>query len=193
MPSTAERWTPERDQVLRELWHANLSTQLIGQQMGVTKNSVIGRSHRLQLTSRPSPIRASWGGAPKGSITPQAGRVAFAPVAAPTLPVAPAVVPEPRPTIMPAALPSPEPKPARSPVVLPAQQVAAPASSRMASLLPAPRGPIAPPSSCQWPMHGSTGRSMIKCGAAPAPAKPYCLEHLERAHVRAPRSPGADQ
>ena len=47
---------PERDQELRDLWEAGLSGAKIGQRMNISKNSVVGRSHRLGLPSRPSPI-----------------------------------------------------------------------------------------------------------------------------------------
>jgi len=52
---------PERDDALREHWAAGLTTVTIADRMGLSKNAVIGRVHRLHLPSRPSPIR------PKGS------------------------------------------------------------------------------------------------------------------------------
>jgi|GEM_PF-1179869 len=50
-------WTPEEDATLTELWGTGLSTRLIGEAMRRGKNSVIGRSHRLKLPPRASPIR----------------------------------------------------------------------------------------------------------------------------------------
>lgn len=51
-------WTDERAATLRRLWDQTpkLSTLSIGLMMGVSKNAVIGKAHRLNLSSRPSPI-----------------------------------------------------------------------------------------------------------------------------------------
>lgn len=49
-------WTPERTAALIALWHEDLSTSEIGRRLGVTKNAVIGKVHRLGLPQRrPSP------------------------------------------------------------------------------------------------------------------------------------------
>ncbi len=53
------RWTRQQDDELRLLWDQDHSTAEIGRRMGVTKNAVIGRAHRLQLPSRGSPINLS--------------------------------------------------------------------------------------------------------------------------------------
>ena len=45
-------WTPERDAQLRDLWEDGMTTPLIGEALGVSKNSVIGRAHRLGLPLR---------------------------------------------------------------------------------------------------------------------------------------------
>src|SRR3954464_1946461 len=43
---------------LRALWDEGHSTAEIGRRMGVTKNAIVGKAHRLNLPARPSPIRA---------------------------------------------------------------------------------------------------------------------------------------
>lgn len=50
-------WTPERVEHLRKLWDEGLTTAEIGKHIGVSKNAVVGKAHRLELPSRPSPIR----------------------------------------------------------------------------------------------------------------------------------------
>ncbi len=50
-------WTPERIAELQKLWQEGLSTAEIGRQLGISKNAVVGKAHRLGLSSRPSPIR----------------------------------------------------------------------------------------------------------------------------------------
>ena len=53
----ANEWTPLRVSVLIALWQEGLATSEIGRRLGVTKNAVIGKVHRLGLTKRQSPIR----------------------------------------------------------------------------------------------------------------------------------------
>ena len=50
-------WTPELVQQLSRLWDEGLSTAEIGRRLGVTKNAVVGKAHRLALTPRPSPLK----------------------------------------------------------------------------------------------------------------------------------------
>ncbi len=51
-------WTPERDAQLTADWDAGFTTAEIGERMGISKNSVIGRAHRLRLPSRADALRA---------------------------------------------------------------------------------------------------------------------------------------
>ncbi|MFZ8469382.1 GcrA family cell cycle regulator, partial [Staphylococcus aureus] len=50
-------WSEEIIVRLRALWSDGLSTAEIGRQLGISKNAVVGKAHRLNLASRPSPIR----------------------------------------------------------------------------------------------------------------------------------------
>lgn len=50
-------WTDERVAELKRLWETGKSASEIGKILGVSKNSVVGKAHRLKLKSRPSPIR----------------------------------------------------------------------------------------------------------------------------------------
>ena len=56
---SAEEWTPERIKILMGLWEEGLPTSEIGRRLGVTKNAVVGKVHRLGLKKRQSPIRQS--------------------------------------------------------------------------------------------------------------------------------------
>jgi GcrA cell cycle regulator len=51
-------WTPERIEELGRLWVAGISTAEIGRRLGITKNAVIGKAHRLSLQPRPSPLKS---------------------------------------------------------------------------------------------------------------------------------------
>ncbi len=50
-------WTPELIKDLKKLWKKGLTTGEIGRLIGMSKNAVVGKAHRLGLESRPSPIR----------------------------------------------------------------------------------------------------------------------------------------
>jgi GcrA cell cycle regulator len=52
----SEEWTPLKISALIALWNEGLSTSEIGNRLGVTKNAVIGKVHRLGLPKRNSPI-----------------------------------------------------------------------------------------------------------------------------------------
>lgn len=49
-------WTPERVELLSQLWSSGLPTAQIGKQLGITKNAVVGKAHRIGLPERQSPI-----------------------------------------------------------------------------------------------------------------------------------------
>ena len=51
-------WTPERVATVTRLWNEGLTTAEIGRAIGMSKNAVVGKAHRLQLPPRPSPIRS---------------------------------------------------------------------------------------------------------------------------------------
>ena len=63
--ATAPSWVARRDLIwdavalakLRDLWAEGHSTAEIGRRLGTTKNAIVGKAHRLNLPSRPSPIR----------------------------------------------------------------------------------------------------------------------------------------
>nr|CAX84191.1 conserved uncharacterized protein [uncultured bacterium] len=50
-------WTEETISELTRLWAQGLSTSEIGRRIGMSKNAVVGKAHRLGLIGRPSPIK----------------------------------------------------------------------------------------------------------------------------------------
>jgi GcrA cell cycle regulator len=50
-------WTPERIAEVTRLWNQGLTTAEIGRLVGVSKNAIVGKAHRLGLPPRPSPIK----------------------------------------------------------------------------------------------------------------------------------------
>ena len=47
-----QEWTPERTSALIALWDEGVAASEIGRRLAITKNAVIGKSHRLGLSRR---------------------------------------------------------------------------------------------------------------------------------------------
>ena len=152
-------WTNEAIDRLRALWAEGHSTAEIGRRMGISKNAVVGKAHRLDLPARPSPIR-------RDPATPR-------PVATgrrPTLPPLRAAMP-----IAAAAPRREEPKPV-APTILalppkPAQSVVR-AFPRVSS------------KACCWPIGEPGTKGFRFCSEPAMSGKPYCAEHAALAYVR---------
>ena len=175
-------WTSEAIDQLRALWAEGHSTAEIGRRMGISKNAVVGKAHRLNLDARPSPIRRE-----PGEARAAAPRAATAPVRR----APPAILPRPAPLPV-ARRPDLRP-PAASPL----------AAAPMARLAPGPVAPVAvapPPRpvvsaivrpfpraslrSCCWPM-GEPGTAEFRfCGDEALAGKPYCPDHAAVAYVK---------
>ena len=56
MTDAANAWTEERLEKLRKLWNDGLSISQIGEALGVSRNAIAGKAHRMALPKRPSPI-----------------------------------------------------------------------------------------------------------------------------------------
>ena len=157
-------WAEETIIRLRALWDEGLSTAEIGRRLGVSKNAVVGKAHRLDLPARPSPIRRDGSGS-----TPR--RSAPRRLAGPTLPplssTAPIVAASGGSALMAHLMPvSPRPVPAPPPRVAP----------------PAPRyGRVV---TCCWPIGEPGTRSFRFCDVASEPGKPYCSDHVKLAYVK---------
>jgi GcrA cell cycle regulator len=169
-------WTDESIARLRALWAEGHSTAEIGRRMGISKNAVVGKAHRLNLPPRPSPIRRDAEGAPPRR--PQPKRVT-----GPTLPpLAAAAAPAPNavPLAPPAAaVAAPSAPPVRTQP--PAEAVAAVAKAAPVRAVPVSSRRTA---ACCWPIGEPGTKSFRFCDAAASPNKPYCPEHAMVAYVK---------
>lgn len=50
-------WTHERIRLLTQLWDEGIPSAEIGRRMGLTKNAVIGKVHRIALSPRVIPMK----------------------------------------------------------------------------------------------------------------------------------------
>jgi GcrA cell cycle regulator len=161
-------WTDERIEQLRKLWDQGLSASAIGKQLGVSKNAVVGKAHRLKLPARPSPIR-------KGT-RPPVRRMAVLPK--------PLAAPHPR--ANPPNLDRPlerlaeRPAPERAPVPAPRASAGPVGPTRRA----AARGI----KSCLWPIGDPGASDFHFCNAEVVPGKSYCAEHCARAYINKSRA-----
>ena len=176
-------WTDERIEQLKSLWEQGMTASQIADALGgVSRNAVIGKAHRLDLQSRPSPVRTADGGSEE--------RVK----AAPPPPVAAPVAKAP---------PAPKPEPIAPP--------AAPVVASLPAGPVAPSGPAAPPRRmipakpsaeirgkttlldltdkiCRWPIGHPGEADFHFCGEAVHLSFPYCRQHCALAYqVQQPR------
>lgn len=166
-------WSEESILRLRDLWDQGLSTAEIGRRLGVSKNAIVGKAHRLDLTARPSPIRRE----PSARIERPA---APARLGGPTLPPLPSATVTATVATVQVFRPAPV-VPAPRPVLPPPPAVVAPPPMRAIAMPPAPRR-SAP--ACCWPI-GEPGKKDFRfCDDASVPGKPYCDEHAKLAYVK---------
>jgi len=148
-------WNDETIGRLRALWTEGHSTAEIGRRLGISKNAVVGKSHRLKLEPRPSPIRRDESG--------QAPR--------PHLPRCPSL----------AELQSPL-RPAPALRLMPAQTVPTPPAPPVTTT--PIRAPLLGRQPCCWPIGEPGTRSFRFCNAINEDGKPYCAEHCKIAYRR---------
>lgn len=72
MAANDTTWTETAITDLRRLWDEGHSTAEIGRRLGVSKNAVVGKAHRLELLPRPSPIRRAGQPARRSAPRPRA-------------------------------------------------------------------------------------------------------------------------
>ena len=53
-------WDEETIRLLRDLWAQGHSTAEIGRRLGVSKNAIVGKAHRLELMRGRRPFGAMW-------------------------------------------------------------------------------------------------------------------------------------
>lgn len=169
-------WTDERIQELTRLWQQGLSASEIGKRLGVSKNSIVGKAHRLNLPSRPSPIRQGEeaDGAGGAEAAEPQGRAARKP-SGKANGRSGAKNGQANGTGNGKANGSAKRKGTGTTGDNPAS-VRAQVEARGGR------------SGCLWPIGDPNDPDFHFCGAAAAPGKPYCPEHAARAYITRSRS-----
>ncbi|MGH6907248.1 MAG: GcrA family cell cycle regulator [Aestuariivirga sp.] len=161
-------WTDERVELLKKLWTEGLSASQIAARLslGVTRNAVIGKVHRLNLSGRAPQPRATTPRAPRKAREPSLpGRS----TGFPSMPTAgnTALRPLLRADAQPrqAALPAPEP----------VRLVDLPKGGRVTILHLSDK-------TCKWPIGDPGAEGFCFCGHGPRVGSPYCEYHARLAY-----------
>ena len=136
-------------------WAEGLSTAEIGRRMGVSKNAVVGKAHRLNLPSRPFADPARRRSARRAAACARR-------VQGPTLPVLSASL-------------------APMPPETAACGGAAQAPVLRSVCMPRPGARVTP---CCWPIGEPGTKSFRFCDVDAIAGKPYCDEHASLAYVK---------
>jgi GcrA cell cycle regulator len=194
-------WTDERIEKLKQLWSNGMTASQIAEELGgVSRNAVIGKAHRLDLQSRPSPVKANDGDAavvkpePRKTLPPKPRPVAPPPVQAPVS-TKPMVV---NPSIPMPPRPSAQTGPAFRSIgpggfirQAPGEQAPPSTPAPPRRLVPAkPSADIASKTSlldlsekvCKWPLGHPGEPDFHFCGTAVNPGFPYCVAHCGLAY-----------
>ena len=67
-------WTDEMVEELKRLWAEGVTTGEIGRRLNISKNSIVGKVHRLGLSGRPSPIKKKSASPAQEPATPTAAK-----------------------------------------------------------------------------------------------------------------------
>ena len=151
-------WTDETVKLLVQLWESGQSITQIGKALGMTRNAVVGKAHRIGLAKRASPImRSEKPAQPRPAVSHHA--------AAPAAPRAPVQVKQ-------------EPAAMRQDSTA---GTAAPQPQLTAAMLAALQPSSGP--RCKWPIGDPKSAEFDFCEHVALPGKPYCAQHCAMAYT----------
>ncbi len=158
-------WTDEAVEELKRMWDRGMTTGQIAKALNVTKNSIIGKVHRLCLTARPSPIKKS-ASSDEEKKTPKTSKKSTSSAKTTKEKSKPAV-----------------------------QAEAKPASKVVSEQIPADKSPVLEKTNiplvkldnhtCRWPMGDPRDEDFCFCGKRVRTGQTYCEEHSAVAYVKA--------
>lgn len=159
-------WTDEKVKLLVQYWESGQSITQIGKQLGMTRNAVVGKAHRIGLAKRASPImRSDKPAQPRVAPAHGGGGGSHAPHTA-------------------SAGPAPAPRPAPVRVKDEAAVPHAPAQHGN-QLTPAMLAALTPTTGprCKWPIGDPKTADFDFCDHVSLPGKPYCASHCAQAYT----------
>lgn len=173
-------WTDEMVEGLRRMWDEGLTTGEIGKRLGVSKNSIVGKVHRLKLVSRPSPIKKKE--ETEAAPVKEAKKVEEKKEPAPK-PVEPKAA-APKPEVKKEPAPKEAPKPVvKEPIVtIKEEPITCAAPTKRAD------GKVGVTDldnhTCRWPIGDPKDDNFHFCGKKVRVGQTYCEEHSAVAYVK---------
>ncbi len=157
-------WTEERLETLKKLWTEGVSITQIGEALGVSRNSIAGKVHRLGLIKRQSPIL--------GSTAKKTAQKSAPPVAKKDAP--------------PAAKKTPDKTPDKTPAKKTFVPITPPDPIIWAEDQPLKlvlRNLDWSRNKCSWPTGDPQNTDFKFCGKKVVAGKPYCNDHCFEAYT----------
>jgi GcrA cell cycle regulator len=156
----SQTWTPERVELLKQMWAEGLSASNIAGRLGagISRNAVIGKVHRLGLSGRATPARTTTPRPRRPRQPSHPGRTRVFPTAGATA-LKPQVCQE--------RVVHPEPEPIRL--------VDIPKGERVNLLMLSDK-------TCRWPIGDPGTEDFFFCGMSPRESTPYCEYHARLAY-----------
>ena len=147
-------WTEDRISKLKKYWQEGMTTVEIGKKLGVSKNAVVGKAHRLELDARPSPIKKE-PVVTKGKMAKKAAAVVVKEKIPPKTPLVKA-------------------KEVKMPQPVKQSELF---KGKLVTLMDLQA------CSCRWPLGDPKDSDFRFCDKEAIDGKPYCLEHCAEAYV----------
>ncbi len=190
-------WTDEMVEELKRLWDEGVTTGEIGRRLNISKNSIVGKVHRLGLSGRPSPIKKK--GESKGEPqtpttptkekTPKKEALKTSPKEAKEDPIAKETSPKIEKKIV-------APKPEKKIVVEQEALINEEDDIKLAKSIAIQATPINTPNkeflsltdldnhTCRWPIGDPKDENFHFCGRKVRLGQTYCEEHSAVAYVK---------
>lgn len=159
-------WTDEKVKLLVQYWESGQSITQIGKQLGMTRNAVVGKAHRIGLAKRASPImRSDKPAQPRVAPAHGGNGGGHAPHAA-----------------APGPAPAPRPAPVRVKDEAAAPHAPAQPGNQLTPAMLAALTPTTGPR-CKWPIGDPKTSDFDFCSQVALPGKPYCAGHCAQAYT----------
>lgn len=172
-------WTDEMVEELRRMWKEGLTTGEIGKRLNVSKNSIVGKVHRLGLSGRPSPIKKKSDAAapaPKTEKKETPAPQQSAPLKTAKKETSKAKAPAAAPVSTPAPTETVKSEPANAPRFQP-KECSAPRGNKV-TLTDLDNH------TCRWPLGDPKDDNFRFCGKKVRIGQTYCEEHSQVAYVK---------
>ena len=192
-------WTDEMVETLKKLWDEGVTTGEIGRRLGISKNSIVGKVHRLGLSGRPSPIKKKSDTSTKPAAPKAKDKPTTPSTSAPKVKPAPVKEAAPAPKVE-KTEPKPLEKPVERPVVkkTPVEIITPSADEeddiKLASSInvktaePSKNGNLSLTEldnhTCRWPVGDPKDENFHFCGKKVRLGQTYCEEHSAIAYVK---------